>query len=73
MAGRRKVKEVSRLKVGDHIRVEFGGGLVPAVITADRGNIGYGGRRLFTVRAQVGVDPDIEMVYELGEVDIFDA
>jgi hypothetical protein len=73
MAARRNAKEVTKFKVGDRVRVDFGDRLVPAVITEDRGNIGYGGRRLFAVRALVGVDPDIEMVYELPEVEIFAA
>jgi hypothetical protein len=52
MTAGRRVKEAAKFKVGDRVRVEFGYGLVPAVITEDRGNIGYGGRRLFAVRAR---------------------
>lgn len=73
MAARRKAKMVTRFKVGDHVRVAFGDRLVPAVITEDRGNIGYRGRRLFGIRAQFALDPDIEKIFELPEEEIFDA
>lgn len=52
-----------RLKVGDRVRFTFGSREIEGDIVEDRGPIGVGGRRLYTVRAEM--DPTDELLLEL--------
>ena len=57
-----------KFRVGDRVHLPFGfSGLIGEVIE-DRGNIGYKGRRLYTVKFQV--DEWNEIVTEYGEEDL---
>jgi hypothetical protein len=49
-ARRSKKSDCPTLRVGSRVSFVFGGSRVRGTIIEDRGNIGYQGRRLFTVR-----------------------
>ena len=57
-----------RLKVGGRVRFRFGGRQVTGVIVEDRGPIGVGGRRLYTVRARL--DSTVESTFEIPAHDL---
>ena len=47
---------VEPLKRGDHVRIQFGYNPVEGIITEERGPIGIGGRYLYTVEFDFGVE-----------------
>lgn len=61
-------KKKSRLSVGNHISLNFGGRQVQGEIIEDRGPLAAGGRRLYRVR--VMILPDESLAFELPEDEI---
>lgn len=55
-------------QVGDWVRIMLGARKVRALILEDRGNVGRGGRRLFTV--EIPADPAEPMTFELAADDM---
>lgn len=61
----------AKFRVGDHVRLQYPGGLVEAVITEDRGPIGVRGRRLMRVEI---LDEEVPgRVLELPEEELVPA
>ena len=58
----------SRFAVGDWVRIPFSGRRVEALIVEDRGRIGSGRQRLYTVR--VPTDPAESAILEFPEADL---
>lgn len=46
-------KKLGPFRIGDRVRMPFGGGFVEATIVDDRGNLGIGGKRLYGVLYRV--------------------
>lgn len=61
-------KNTPRFKVGDRIRFAMGVRRASGVIVEDRGLIGVGGRRLYSIRMRVVASDDL--VFELPEDDL---
>ena len=55
-------------KAGDRVRVPFGHGKTPAIITEDRGEIGFKGRRLY--RVLMPLESADAMSFEVPESEI---
>lgn len=60
-------------KVGERVRIRFGGRRIRAVIVEDRGPIGLGGRRLYAVRATLDKSIRLVRVFELPVDEIHTA
>jgi hypothetical protein len=58
-----------RFKVGDTVSFRLALDDVHGVITEDRGNLGYGGRRLYGVR--FSINPGEELYTEVPEEELF--
>lgn len=63
MSAKRRKRTKEELKVGDAVKVKFGGSEVMATIIEDRGNIGIRGRRMVRIRISFG--PDDEIAFDL--------
>lgn len=63
MAARKTTRRSRRLEVGDRVRFRFGARDVVGTIVEDRGLLGAGGRRLFTVRVQL--EATDELIFEM--------
>jgi hypothetical protein len=48
-----KPEKLGPFRVGDRVRVPFGGGFVEATVIEDHGNLGMGGKRLYSVCYEV--------------------
>jgi hypothetical protein len=48
-----KPKRPGPFRVGDRVRMSFGGGFVEATVVEDHGNLGIGGKRLYSVCYEV--------------------
>ena len=58
------------LKRGDHVRIQFGYAPVEGIITEERGPIGIGGRRLYTVEFEFGVEEPYRIDLPADEIDV---
>ena len=60
-------KKPGPFKVGDRVRIPFGGGTVEATIVEDHGNLGFGGMRIYGVCFRV--DDITDEIYTERDAD----
>ena len=60
-------KNPGPFRVGDRVRMPFGGGSIEVTIVEDRGNLGAGGKRVYGIRFRV--DDVSDEIYTERDVD----
>ena len=63
---------VNSLTRGDHVRIQFGYNPVEGIITEDRGPIGIGGRRLYTVEFDFGVEEPYKIDLPADKIQVIE-